>query len=279
MIAVSYDALTGVAVIMVGAGVGVIGSIVTYLGPSGSHIGHKESIKDTARVLGRVYDAIEYRSFSQDVVDMLAKWSGVPVCSGLTDQFHPTQIQADLLTMREHCEKPLRQIAFCFLGDAGNNMGDSLLIGAAKRLAEQRGWSIAPDGDAWRRVVAPPKPARILEIDVIRLLVEQGVIVICAGGGGIPVAQRDDGAYVGVEAVFTGWSTPQQAALGVAQGRHTRGATEVELDLGGLASQMERPLGRMLWRAEIAHARYLDDAERLDPPLSEHISQAKSLVY
>jgi ornithine carbamoyltransferase len=108
------------------------GASVTYLGPSGSHIGHKESIKDTARVLGRVYDAIEYRGFGQEVVDTLAKWSGVPVYNGLTDQFHPTQILADLLTMREHCEKPLREIAFCFLGDTGNNMGDSLLIGAAK---------------------------------------------------------------------------------------------------------------------------------------------------
>ncbi len=108
------------------------GATVTYLGPSGSHIGHKESIKDTARVLGRVYDAIEYRGFGQEVVDTLAKWSGVPVYNGLTDQFHPTQILADLLTMREHSDKPLREIAFCFLGDAGNNMGDSLLIGAAK---------------------------------------------------------------------------------------------------------------------------------------------------
>lgn len=108
------------------------GATVTYLGSSGSHIGHKESIKDTARVLGRVYDAIEYRGFGQAVVETLAQWSGVPVYNGLTDQFHPTQILADLLTMREHCEKPLRNIAFCFLGDTGNNMGDSLLIGAAK---------------------------------------------------------------------------------------------------------------------------------------------------
>ncbi|QBK05415.1 ornithine carbamoyltransferase [Hylemonella gracilis] len=108
------------------------GATVTYLGPSGSHIGHKESIKDTARVLGRVYDAIEYRGFGQAVVETLAKWSGVPVYNGLTDQFHPTQVLADLLTMREHCEKPLREIAFCFLGDTGNNMGTSLLIGAAK---------------------------------------------------------------------------------------------------------------------------------------------------
>lgn len=108
------------------------GAHVTYLGPSGSHIGKKESIKDTARVLGRVYDAIEYRGFGQDVVETLAKWSGVPVYNGLTDEFHPTQILADVLTMTEHVDKPLGQIAFCFLGDVGNNMGDSLLIGAAK---------------------------------------------------------------------------------------------------------------------------------------------------
>ena len=108
------------------------GAHVTYLGPSGSHIGKKESIKDTARVLGRVYDAIEYRGFGQDVVKTLAKWSGVPVYNGLTDEFHPTQILADMLTMTEHVNKPLGQIAFCFLGDVGNNMGDSLLIGAAK---------------------------------------------------------------------------------------------------------------------------------------------------
>ena len=108
------------------------GAHVTYLGPSGSHIGRKESIKDTARVLGRVYDAIEYRGFGQEVVETLAGWSGVPVYNGLTDEFHPTQILADFLTMTEHVNKPLSEIAFCFLGDAGNNMGDSLLVGAAK---------------------------------------------------------------------------------------------------------------------------------------------------
>ncbi|WP_111731835.1 ornithine carbamoyltransferase [Roseovarius amoyensis] len=108
------------------------GARVTYLGPTGTHIGHKESVKDTARVLGRIYDAIEYRGFGQDVVDQLARYSGVPVYNGLTDEFHPTQILADLLTMREHVEKPLHQVAYAFLGDAGNNMGDSLLIGGAK---------------------------------------------------------------------------------------------------------------------------------------------------
>ena len=108
------------------------GAHVTYLGPSGTQIGYKESMKDTARVLGRIYDAIEYRGCGQDVVEVLAKYAGVPVYNGLTDQFHPTQVLADLLTMKEHGKKSLRQISFCFLGDAGNNMGDSLLIGGAK---------------------------------------------------------------------------------------------------------------------------------------------------
>ena len=105
---------------------------MTYLGPSGTQIGHKETMKDTARVLGRIYDAIEYRGFSQETVEELAKFAGVPVYNGLTDEYHPTQVLADLLTMQEHSEKPLSQVSFCFLGDAGNNMGDSLLIGGAK---------------------------------------------------------------------------------------------------------------------------------------------------
>jgi ornithine carbamoyltransferase len=108
------------------------GATVTYLGPSGSHIGHKESVKDTARVLGRVYDAIEYRGFGQQIVEQLAEFSGVPVYNGLTDEFHPTQILADFLTMSEHSDKPMREISYAFLGDAKNNMGDSLLIGGAK---------------------------------------------------------------------------------------------------------------------------------------------------
>src|SRR4051794_13401948 len=103
------------------------GAHVTYLGPDGSQIGHKESMKDTARVLGRMYDAIEYRGFSQSMVETLAKYAGVPIYNGLTDEFHPTQMLADVLTMREHASKPLEKIAFAFLGDARNNMGRSLL--------------------------------------------------------------------------------------------------------------------------------------------------------
>jgi len=94
------------------------GANVTYLGSSGSQIGVKESMKDTARVLGRMYDGIEYRGFGQAIVEELAKYAGVPVWNGLTDEFHPTQILADLMTMIEHSDKPLSQISFCYLGDA-----------------------------------------------------------------------------------------------------------------------------------------------------------------
>jgi ornithine carbamoyltransferase len=108
------------------------GANVTYIGPSGSQMGKKESMKDTARVLGRMYDGIEYRGYSQEIVETLAKYSGVPVWNGLTNEFHPTQILADFLTMREHSTKPLSEVKFCYLGDARNNMGNSLMVGAAK---------------------------------------------------------------------------------------------------------------------------------------------------
>lgn len=104
------------------------GAHVTYLGPSGSQIGHKESMKDTARVLGRMYDGIEYRGFSQETVETLGQFAGVPVWNGLTDEFHPTQMLADVLTMIEHSNKPLEDIAYCYVGDARFNMGNSLMI-------------------------------------------------------------------------------------------------------------------------------------------------------
>jgi len=107
------------------------GGHVTYLGPSGSQIGHKESMKDTARVLGRMYDGIEYRGFAQDTVEELGEYAGVPVWNGLTNEFHPTQILADFLTMIEHSDVPLSEISYCYLGDARNNMGNSLLVGGA----------------------------------------------------------------------------------------------------------------------------------------------------
>ncbi len=108
------------------------GAGVSYLGPSGSQIGHKESMKDTARVLGRMYDGIEYRGYGQSVVEELGAYAGVPVWNGLTTEFHPTQILADFMTMMEHSDKPLNQMKFCYLGDARNNMGNSLMVGAAK---------------------------------------------------------------------------------------------------------------------------------------------------
>jgi ornithine carbamoyltransferase len=108
------------------------GAHVTYLGPSGSQIGHKESMKDTARVLGRMYDGIEYRGFAQTTVEELAKYAGVPVWNGLTNEYHPTQILADFMTMMEHTDKPLSKVKFCYMGDARNNMGNSLMVGAAK---------------------------------------------------------------------------------------------------------------------------------------------------
>ena len=108
------------------------GAHVTYLGPTGSQMGKKESIPDTARVLGRMYDGIQYRGFGQSIVEDLAKYSGVPVWNGLTDEFHPTQILADFMTMREHTDLPLKQISYAYLGDARNNMANSLMVGGAK---------------------------------------------------------------------------------------------------------------------------------------------------
>lgn len=149
------------------------GAHVTYLGPSGTQIGEKESMKDTARVLGRIYDAIEYRGFGQATVEELAKYSGVPVYNGLTDEFHPTQVLADLLTMQEHCDKPLGQVKFCYLGDIGNNIGDSLLVGGAKmgmsvRLCGPRAcW---PDDNvlSYAKSVAAETGADILATDNIK---------------------------------------------------------------------------------------------------------------
>ncbi|EDR4829439.1 ornithine carbamoyltransferase [Salmonella enterica subsp. enterica serovar 4,[5],12:i:-] len=127
---INYDhaTLEGGDVLVIGRG-----AQVTYLGPSGSQIGHKESMKDTARVLGRMYDGIEYRGFGQHIVEELGEYAGVPVWNGLTDEFHPTQILADLMTMLEHAPgKTLPELSFAYLGDARNNMGNSLMVGAAK---------------------------------------------------------------------------------------------------------------------------------------------------
>ena len=124
------------------------GAHVTFIGPSGSHMGHKETVKDTARVLGRMYDAIEYRGFAQETAEELARWAGVPIYNGLTDEWHPTQILADFLTFREHIPKPLGEVAFCYLGDARFNMADSYLIGGAKLGMDVR---IASPKSLWPR--------------------------------------------------------------------------------------------------------------------------------
>ncbi len=118
------------------------GAQVTYLGPTGSQMGMKESIKDTARVLGRMYDGIEYRGFAQEKIEVLARYAGVPVWNGLTDTFHPTQVLADFLTMIETSDRPLAEISFAYLGDARNNMGNSLMVGAAKMGMDFR--AVAP---------------------------------------------------------------------------------------------------------------------------------------
>ncbi len=122
------------------------GAHVTFIGPSGSHMGRKETVKDTARVLGRMYDAIEYRGFGEEIADELAEWAGVPVYNGLTDEWHPTQILADFLTIREHVPKPLDEVAFCYLGDARFNMANTYLVGGAKLGMDVR---IAAPASLW----------------------------------------------------------------------------------------------------------------------------------
>ncbi len=146
------------------------GGTTTYLDPSGSQIGHKESAADTARVLGRWYDGIEYRGAGQDVVETLAANAGVPVYNGLTDDWHPTQMLADQLTMLEHCDKPLNEIAFAFLGDARNNVGNSLLISGALmgmdvRMVAPASQHNAEDVVAEARRIAEDTGARITVTD------------------------------------------------------------------------------------------------------------------
>ena len=134
------------------------GAHVTYMGPSGSHLGTSETVKDTARVLGRVYDGIEFRGFAQEDVETLARYAGVPVWNGLTNEAHPTRILADFLTMEEHAHKPLEAISFCFLGNVGHNIGDSLMVGAAKMGIDIR---LAGPIASW------PSEARIKQIRAI----------------------------------------------------------------------------------------------------------------
>lgn len=148
------------------------GANVTYLGPTGSHIGRKETVKDTARVLGRMFDGIEYRGFGQEVVEELAIHAHVPVWNGLTDAFHPTQILADFLTMQEHAEKPLREIAFTFMGDAGNNIGDSLLIGGAKMGMDVR---LCAPRDCWPDTIVEAEARSIAQDTGAQILITEEI--------------------------------------------------------------------------------------------------------
>lgn len=160
------------------------GARVTYLGPTGTHIGHKESVKDTARVLGRIYDAIEYRGFGQSIVEELAEYAGVPVYNGLTNEFHPTQILADFLTMQEHVEKPLHEVAFVFIGDAANNIGDSLLIGGAKMGMDVR---LCAPRACW--------PAQAIKDEARAIAQETGARIV--------ITEQIDEAVKGVDFVYT----------------------------------------------------------------------------
>lgn len=154
------------------------GGHVTYIDSTGSQMGHKESLKDTARVLGRLYDGIEYRGFHQTVVEELARFSSVPVWNGLTDESHPTQVLADLLTMEEFGEKPLHELSFCYLGDARFNMGCSLLIGGTQMGMDVR--IAAPAG------LQPPKElvAQMRELALTtgaRISIETDPLIAVAG--------------------------------------------------------------------------------------------------
>jgi ornithine carbamoyltransferase len=160
------------------------GAHVTFIGPSGSHMGHKESVKDTARVLGRMYDAIEYRGFGEAIADELAEWAGVPVYNGLTDEWHPTQMLADFLTMREHLGKPLEQTAFGYLGDARFNMANSYLIAGARLGMDVR---IAAPRSLWP---ADELVARAREI-------------AAASGGNVTITEDVEEAVRGADVLLT----------------------------------------------------------------------------
>ncbi len=155
------------------------GAHVTYLGPEGSQIGHKESMKDTARVLGRMYDGIEYRGFAQATVEILGQYAGVPVWNGLTDEWHPTQTLADILTMQEHSSKPLTELSYCYVGDCRSNMGNSLtivgaLLGMDVRICGPQTLQPAPAVVAQARALAERSGARFMLTDNVQAAV-QGV--------------------------------------------------------------------------------------------------------
>ena len=160
------------------------GAHVTYLGPDGTQIGHKESMKDTARVLGRMFDAIEYRGFSQAAVEELARYAGVPVYNGLTDDFHPTQMLADILTMQEHCEKPLGDISYCYLGDAAFNTGNSLMI-----IGALLGMDV--------RICAPAQPLARPRVG------RDGTEIAAGSGARLTITDDIDEAVIGVDFLCT----------------------------------------------------------------------------
>ncbi len=160
------------------------GAHVTYLGPTGSQLGTKESMKDTARVLGHMYDGIEYRGFGQDRVEELGRYAGVPVWNGLTNEFHPTQVLADFLTMMEHSDKPLSQVKFAYMGDARNNMGNSLLVGAAKMGMDFR--SVAPE-----------------EVQQEQDLVDKATQIAADSGASITITDDVDKGLKGCDFIYT----------------------------------------------------------------------------
>jgi ornithine carbamoyltransferase len=148
------------------------GAHITYLGPKGSHIGTKESMKDTARVLGRIYDAIEYRGFGQEIVEELARYAGVPVWNGLTTEAHPTQVLADFLTMQEHTKKTLAEVSFCFLGHVNGNIARSLLMGATKMGMDIR---LAGCAECWPETDLVTHAATIAEETGARISITEDV--------------------------------------------------------------------------------------------------------
>ena len=160
------------------------GAHVTYIGPSGSHLGTKESMKDTARVLGRMYDGIEYRGFMHAEAEELAHYAGVPVWNGLTNEAHPTQVLADFLTMQESVQKPLHAVSFCFLGDVGYNMADSLMVGAAKIGMDIR---LAGPKQTW------PNESRVSQV---RAIAEES-------GGRITLTENAEDATRGCDFLYT----------------------------------------------------------------------------
>ncbi len=160
------------------------GAHVTYLGPTGSQIGHKETMKDTARVLGRMYDGIEYRGFGQEIVEELGKYAGVPVWNGLTNEYHPTQVLADFLTAKEHLNKPFREMVFVYIGDGRNNMANSLMIGGAKLGMDMR-------------IVAPA------EVQPEPQLVNQCKVIAEASGAKITITTEVDQGVAGADIIYT----------------------------------------------------------------------------